>query len=410
MRAALVAMLVPALSCSMNPGERPDRDETDDGLADDASRDAAVDPDGPRPRDAGGARDGGEAHDASLGDDGGGPDGRDAGLGDDGGPRDAGESLDAGGAPDAGATQDASEPRDAGAPEDAGPPRDADLGQPDAGTGTPDCSDRAAQPLDAVWTIQRAGATRYARVHIPATYHPRRRAPVVFNFHGYAMSGVRQAALSRLIAKSDTEGFIAVHPEGTGVLQGWNAGDCCGTAALGGADDVGFVDALLAELDERLCVDPKRIYATGFSNGGFLAHRLGCERADVFAAIASVAGVMGIDGCAPTRPVPVLHIHGTADLVVPYDGNLTFEPVARTIATWVDRNHCTAAPAESRDRGDVRCMTTAGCRAGAEVTLCTIDGGGHTWPGGGPFLGGYQTTDLIATDAIWEFFTAHPLP
>jgi polyhydroxybutyrate depolymerase len=233
---------------------------------------------------------------------------------------------------------------------------------------------------------------------------------VVFDFHGYAMSGIWQEALSRLPAKSDAAGFIAVHANGTGALLGWNAGSCCGTAAAIGIDDIGFVDAMLAELDTRLCVDPKRIYATGFSNGGFLSHRLGCERASVFAAIAPVAGVMGVTPCTPSRPMPVMQIHGTGDAVIPYAGNLTFEPVVTTIAGWVSRNRCNAAPVEIFHQGDVRCTATRGCHGDAEVILCTITGGGHTWPGGGFLPVGHQTTDLAATDAMWDFFVAHPLP
>src|SRR5690349_18796236 len=83
-------------------------------------------------------------------------------------------------------------------------------------------------------------------------------------------------------------GGIAVHPDGTGAFLGWNAGDCCGTASASGVDDVGLVGAILDRLETEMCVDTARIYSTGFSNGGFLSHRLGCELSDRIAAIAPV--------------------------------------------------------------------------------------------------------------------------
>ncbi|MEZ4401231.1 MAG: PHB depolymerase family esterase [Kofleriaceae bacterium] len=272
------------------------------------------------------------------------------------------------------------------------------------------CTGRAAQPLDAVWTLTVDGRPRTARVHVPAAYDPTRPTPLVLDFHGYSMTATSQEALTRLPAKADAAGFVVVHANGTGAVQGWNAGACCGTAASTGVDDVGFVDALLAELEARLCVDPDRVYATGFSNGGFLAHRLACERAEVFAAIAPVSGVLGIPACAPSRPVPVLHVHGTADTVVPYAGSaaLGFASVATTIDGWVARNGCTTGPTEVFAQGDTTCVSYGGCAGGADVELCTITGGGHTWPGGGPFPGGHQSTDLAATDALWDFFVAHP--
>lgn len=274
------------------------------------------------------------------------------------------------------------------------------------------CAGRDPQPLDAVWTLTVGSLDRTFRVHVPASYDPTRPTPLVFDFHGYTMSGQSQEDMTRFAAKSDQAGFVVVHPDGTGALRGWNAGRCCGTAASTGVDDLGFVDAMIAELDARLCIDGKRIYATGFSNGGFLSHRLGCERAGVFAAIAPVSGVMGIDGCAPVRPMPVMHVHGTADTVVPYNGSvaLGYEPAPTTVAGWVARDHCTAAPVVTFEQGDARCEATRGCDGGAEVVFCTITGGGHTWPGGAFFPGGHISTDLSATDAMWDFFVQHPLP
>jgi polyhydroxybutyrate depolymerase len=293
-----------------------------------------------------------------------------------------------------------------------------DGGDPDAGGGggdgaTPDgadpvsCAGKSAQPTDATWTV----AGRSVDVHVPASYDPQSPTAVVLSFHGYTGSPSGMAALTGLNAVADGAGFVAVHPEGTGTLRSWNGGACCGTAASTGIDDVGFVAAIVDQLESELCVDPARVFATGFSNGGFLSHRLGCELADRIAAIAPVSGVLGIDTCTPSRPVPVLQIHGTEDSLVPYEGNPLndYISVDETIAGWVSRDGCTGPPAVTFQQGDATCETYSGCSGGADVALCTIAGGGHQWPGGISLPGGGHTsTDLDATAAIWEFFAAHP--
>jgi polyhydroxybutyrate depolymerase len=117
--------------------------------------------------------------------------------------------------------------------------------------------------------------------------------------------------------------------------------------------------------------------------------------------------------CAPARPIPVEHFHGTADTLVPYGGStlLGFPSVADSVAGWVARDGCTSGPVDTFVQGDSRCQTYGGCAGGAEVTLCTVTDGGHTWPGGMPVpLLGKTTTDLSATDAMWDFFVRHPLP
>lgn len=291
---------------------------------------------------------------------------------------------------------------------------------PDAGAEAPDgepaapltCTGRSAQPLDRTWTLTSGGLERTFDVHVPVSYDPEQPTPVVFNFHGYTSNAQQQALLSRMNAASDAEGFIAVHAQGTGTTPSWNAGVCCGTAATSQVDDVGFVDAMLDALEDELCVDPVRVFATGFSNGGFLSHRLACERADRFAAIAPVAGVLGIASCAPSRPVPVLHFHGTLDTLVPYEGDTQngFPSVRDTFAGWGARDECDGPATVTFEQGDTTCETYAGCARGAEVTLCTVTGGGHTWPGGVPIPGlGHTTTDIVATDAMWAFFERHPL-
>jgi polyhydroxybutyrate depolymerase len=269
------------------------------------------------------------------------------------------------------------------------------------------------QPANAddTWTIMSGGAMRTLNVHVPATYDPSQPMALVLNFHGYSSNAMQEDFLSQMSAKADAAGFIAIHPEGT--QNSWNAGACCGQAAQDNVDDVAFTKAILDEAESKLCVDQKRIFVTGMSNGGFMSNRLGCELADRIAAIAPVAGVTGITTCAPSRPMPVIHFHGTADTLVPYDGNASmgFLAVPDDFAAWGQRDQCTDSPSTTFTMGDVTCSSYLHCAGGAQVTLCTVQNGGHTWPGGTPIPGlGYTTTNIRATDAMWSFFQAHPLP
>ncbi len=276
----------------------------------------------------------------------------------------------------------------------------ADTNVADAGGSTgcgsaPGANDRAI-------SISHDGMTRSFFVHYPPTYNPAVSTAVVLNFHGRMSSASQQIALSRMNAVADAEGFLAVHPEGVGAT--WNGGLCCGSAMSRGIDDVGFTRALLDALASEYCVDERRVYATGLSNGGFMSHRLACDLSDRITAIAAVAGTNGDLSCSPSRPVPVLHIHGDADSVVPYAGFAGQLSVDSTIDGWRTRNGCGGSSSTVYERGDVTCVEWS-CREGAAVQRCRVRGGGHQWPGGVPipFLG-TTTEDISASDAAWAFF------
>ena len=322
-------------------------------------------------------------------------------------PQDAG--LDVNGDVDIADVWPTTDPTMGQAPE-GGPSFSPDAG--DAGPVAPvACTGKMGAAGDPTVSVPFAGLIRTALVHVPASYVPTQPVMLVMNFHGFTSDGLQEAVLSRMNASSDAHGYIAVYPYG--VASSFNAGKCCGTAWVDGVDDVGFVKALLQSIAGDYCVDPARVYATGLSNGGFLSHRLGCEMADTFAAIAPVAGVLALAACNPTRPMPVMHFHGTADTLVPYDGNpaQNFPDVASTFAAWAKRDGCVGQPTETFRKLDAHCATYATCAAGATVTLCTIDGGGHTWPGGTPIPSlGYTTPNLSATDAMWDFFKKNPMP
>lgn len=308
----------------------------------------------------------------------------------------------------------------------------ADPGASEAPTGAPTfeappaapkpvvCEGKGGKKGDRTVTIAHKGLVRTALLHVPESYDPGKGTTVVLNFHGFSSDGFQEAILSRMNKASDERGFLAVYPYG--VANSWNAGKCCGTAWLDAVDDVDFVKKLLDTLEEEYCVDPRRVFSTGMSNGGFMSHRLGCELSDRIAAIAPVAGVIGVAPCTPSRPVPVLQFHGTEDLLVPYGGGnpvlnvglegvLDFPSVADTMAGWRERNGCSDASEKIYEEGDAVCVRWAQCAAGSEVTLCTLKDGGHTWPGGVPipFLG-KTSKDLNATKAMLDFFEAHPMP
>lgn len=267
--------------------------------------------------------------------------------------------------------------------------------------GATGCGARMGRAGDTTITLRSGGRDRRMLVHVPASYDGTRPVPVVMNLHGLFGTGMAQAETTGMIAASNRRGFIAVHPDGVGTS--WNAGNCCTPADASGVNDVAFVADALTRVEQDWCVDRRREFVTGFSNGGMMSHRAACALADRVAAIAAVSGVIMTSPCTPSRPVPVLHIHGTNDLVVGYNGNplLRQTPVADTIRAWEERNGCTdTAPTLVSNAGSVLCLARRRCRGESEVELCTITGGGHTWP----------RAPFDATEHVLDFFARHPMP
>lgn len=262
---------------------------------------------------------------------------------------------------------------------------------------------------DRTLSVTHGGLSRSFAVHLPTGWDGRTPRAVVLNFHGRNSTPSQQVLLSGMNGLADRSGFIAVHPQGIG--NTWNAGACCGEAQTRNIDDVGFTNALLDELSTSFCVDARRVYATGLSNGGFMSHRLACDLSSRIAAVAPVAGTNLTTPCNPRRPVPVLHFHGTGDAIVPYQGFAGIASVRETMNGWVRRNACSTTSQNVVTRGDVSCEAWPGCRGGAQVQLCTITNGGHQWPGGFTIPGlGANTTSIDASAAAWAFFQQHTLP
>lgn len=184
---------------------------------------------------------------------------------------------------------------------------------------------------------------------MPAGAVEKRELAVILNFHGGGGHGANEQEYSLMDRLADREAFLAVYPNGSGRfgkrLLSWNAGTCCGYAAINKIDDVGFARALIDKLAEVLPIDRRRIYATGLSNGGMMAHRLAAEAGDLIAAVVPVAGGMVLPAIKSARPVPVMHIHSVDDPRALYNGGLgppfpltksrVFHPnIDRMIARW----------------------------------------------------------------------------
>lgn len=267
-------------------------------------------------------------------------------------------------------------------------------------------------------SLRHAGRERGFIVHVPQTYRADRPVPLVLALHGGggSMQVMARDRLYGLVSQSEASGWIVVFPNGFSRLGGklatWNAGLCCGAARDSGSDDVGFLRAVVAQVQQRLAIDPQRVFATGMSNGGMMSYRLACEASDVFRAVAAVAGTDGTADCRPGRPVPVFHIHAKDDDRVLFNGgsgsasdtHADFVSVPATVDRWARLNACHGPAQRVLERPGVVCEVRSGCADGAEVRLCVTDTGGHAWPGGRKPLGGQGSTALDATAEIWAFF------
>lgn len=219
-------------------------------------------------------------------------------------------------------------------------------------------------------------------------------APLVVLLHGYTASGEVQLAYFGLAEAASERGMLVVYPDGTidGIgNQFWNATDACCDLSGTGVDDVGYLTALLDDVSDRCRVDPDRVYMVGHSNGGFMSHRMACDRADRVAAIASLAGATWADPaeCQPSEPVSILQVHGDADATIRYEGGdiarNPYPSAADTVASWAALNECGELEATD-DRLDLdsqvpdaetRVDRYTDCPEGGAVELWTIEGGGH---------------------------------
>jgi polyhydroxybutyrate depolymerase len=269
-------------------------------------------------------------------------------------------------------------------------------------------------------SIVSSGETREYLLYVPKSYDSTRSTPLVISMHGGAGWPAMQRDVSGWNRVAEHHGFIVVYP--SGVRLG-GTGPRAWRLMRRETDlskDVRFISDLIDELENSYNIDPTRIYADGLSNGGAMAFVLSCGLSDRIAAVGMVAAaqMLPFSWCTNSRPVPMISFHGTDDSAVPYEGGTSwvwdgsFPDVAEWTASWAHRNRCGRDPVESVMADDVTRRDYTNCRNDAAVVLFTIQGGGHTWPGGMPlpewFLG--STSESVdATQQMWAFFQEHRL-
>ncbi|MBI4423695.1 MAG: hypothetical protein HY554_08210 [Elusimicrobia bacterium] len=305
--------------------------------------------------------------------------------------------------------------------------------------------------------LDHAGRPRRYVAYLPYGGLDQLSGSAVIVLHGGGGSAENAARGSRMGELADRESFLVAYPQGTGARAGgayagtWNAGGCCGSAAEEKVDDVGFLSAVIDDLVKRYKVDRRSVYVAGISNGAQMAYRLACELSEKVAAVAAIGATGAEPECKPKRPIPIVHFHGTADRCSPYAGGRCGPclgqffselgkqdagraadgrscPGARAYAgRWAKRNGCQGEPKESSRSGNAVCETFGLCSQGADVTLCSIAGLGHVWPGGGygieacearrdgylctrfTKLAGSADSGLNANEVMWENFSRFSL-
>ena len=306
--------------------------------------------------------------------------------------------------------------------------------KPAAVSAQPSAGCRASTPVAAgeVKIDTTSGGTpRWYYRHVPTGYSATTPTPVVIDLHGYAEGATVHLQMSALGSFGDSHGFVTITPQGSGgAIPAWDT-------SLDGPD-MTYIGDLLDEVERTVCVDEHRVYVTGLSNGAFMTSAVACRYANRIAAAAPVAGIRDIKGCKPSRPVPVIAFHGTADPYVGYDGGLgqkaadlptgdghtlgqagvvdtkTKGPsIPEITAAWAKRNGCTTTPTDTTVAADVTLIRFP-CPKGDEVELYRVTGGGHAWPGSQfskaiESAVGPTTFSIDADDLIWKFFEAHPL-
>lgn len=294
--------------------------------------------------------------------------------------------------------------------------------------------DLPSQPMAGRYRIEleSGGHPRLADVHVPQGYDAASPPPLVIALHGAGGGGGRLIDDNGWAAKGDAEGFLVVAPYGLPAAPKmpssflanpalWNSGQLRPQGARAQIDDVAFVRELLDTLAQRAPYDATRVYVTGHSNGGGMTFRLAAELGERIAAIGTVAGMVAVEDPRPAHPMPTLYIYGTADPVLPREGgevsspwgSRTTPPVAEMLAKWARANGCSAEPQTLSETPTTQRVVYAAGPGGAPFEALYLIGHGHNWPGAKSPLPervvGPNTSQLNATDTLWEFFRQHRL-
>lgn len=258
------------------------------------------------------------------------------------------------------------------------------------------------------------GGDRPVTLQVPASFDPDRSYPLLLVLHGWGGTSLLNQVYLGFTNAADTRDILVAAPDGTIDRDGkpfWNASDVCCDVYDTGVDDVGYLMTFVDDIRAAYPVDDQRIYVIGHSNGGFMAHRLACERADVFAAIMSLAGAAAFPdpaSCVPSVPVSVLQVHGDADETVAYGGGESFPGAVASVERWASYDSCAGVltsagdlDLEKRlDGAETMTASVTSCPAGFATDLWTIRGGAHN-----PVLDIPPFADLV-----WTWLDAHPKP
>lgn len=262
-----------------------------------------------------------------------------------------------------------------------------------------------------------SGEKRTYLLYVPEKYDPATPAPLVISIHGFAEWPAHQRDISHWNTLADQHGLIVVYPSGTNFPLRWQITPGSSSDPHAMVDAI-FISDLIDKLSTEYTIDAARIYANGLSNGGGMSYLLSCSLSERIAAFGSVSGayLLPWEACNPTRQVPAIIFHGTADSIVPYQGgpsqafNIPFPSIPEWIDILATKNGCDKNPQEVVAGDDIRSFQFTGCDA--EVVFYSINGGGHSWPGGVPMpeaIVGYTTQEIDATQLMWDFFQRHPL-
>jgi polyhydroxybutyrate depolymerase len=236
--------------------------------------------------------------------------------------------------------------------------------------------------------------------------------------HGGYGSGTQAENSYGWDAEADENHFVVVYPDG--LDHAWDTGGgCCGVPGRTNVNDVAFITSMVSTIQHEIAIDPSRIYTTGISNGGIMDYRLACNTR-IFAAIGPDSATL-LGPCPSPARIAVIHVHGTADQRVPYNGgegtgvaHIDGPSIPSLNAMWRKFDDCTSPTVTT---SGVVTKSIAACPDGRAIELITIAGAGHQWPGGvnRPVVQrilqtGPPSTALNATDTIWKFFAAHPKP
>ena len=270
------------------------------------------------------------------------------------------------------------------------------------------------------------GRVRTYTLNLPPNYYSSENFSLVIAMHGGGGDAAQFESTSRLTEKANAAQFIVVYPEGvqsTGALAArtWNAGSCCDYAVANNIDDVKFISLLIDKLLAGYKINPKKVYATGHSNGGMLSYRLACEIPNKIAAIAPNSCTMVVAACNPGRPVPVLHMHSILDTRVPYQGGpgsgvgtstIHLPSLDSVLNAWSLKNTCASGAQVLVNNSSYKFTKWSACSNAVTIQYYLTQDGGHAWPGGlpGGTFGDTPSTVINANDLLWEFFQQYQLP